>query len=104
MEETLVEDKNYRINLLREILKENEKRLNDLSDNFNPLTGFRSVGKRTKVTIEGFPITTQWLPDVMLKDPFVKDLVKMGMTKYCAKLFPELPIDATYEVIIDKFF
>lgn len=104
MEETLVEDKNYRINLLREILKENEKRLNDLSDNFNPLTGFRSVGKRTKVTIEGFPITTQWLPDVMLKDPFVKDLARMGMTKYCAKFFPELPIDATYEVLIDKFF
>ena len=90
--------------LIREVLVENERRLSDLSDNFNPLTGFRSVGERVKVEIEGFPIRTQWLPVAMMSDPFVIDLQKYGMDGYYQMYFSDLQKERAVEVLIDKFF
>lgn len=90
--------------LVKEVLEENEKRMNDLSDNFNPLTGFRSIGKRQKVIIKDFPINKQWLPVEMLDDPFVCDMISLGIEGCYRKLCPDQPRDKAYDVLIDKFF
>lgn len=63
---------------VEDILLENERRMQDMSDNFNPLSGYNSIGKRERVEIVGFPIKVQYLPVAMLNEPIVKDLIEYG--------------------------
>lgn len=63
---------------IKNLLKENDKRNAKLYATFNPVTGEGSILERSHVTITDFPITEQWLPKEMLKEPFVKQLVKAG--------------------------
>ena len=63
---------------VREIIKENNRRLAVNNAPFNPVTGRGSVGERIKVKIEGFPIRTQWLPKMMMSVPLVKNLSECG--------------------------
>lgn len=101
-----------------EIIAENERRMKSFFDFFNPLTGFNSVGKRREVSIEGFPIKKQWLPVAMMKDPFVKDLVRLGLHRMTASLalsgtservrWRDLnayqPAESQIAAVIDRFF
>lgn len=66
------------IKAVREILKENERRLAVNNVQFNPISGFGSVGERRKVVIKDFPIRIQWLPLKMLSVPLVMKLVECG--------------------------
>lgn len=63
---------------IKNLLKENDKRNAKLYATFNPVTGEGSILERSHVTITDFPIKEQWLPKEMLKEPFVKQLVKAG--------------------------
>lgn len=62
--------------VIKDILLENVRRNDAISQVFNPITGEGSVGKRKKVTIEDFPIPTMWLPAAMLDVPLMKKLVR----------------------------
>lgn len=104
MEERLLDTIEYNNILLKDVLEENDKRMKELSDNFNPLTGYRSVGARKKVVIKGFPIETQWLPVEMTSEQFVKDLAEHGLKGFCAKFYDDIPEETACEVIIDRFF
>lgn len=64
--------------VINEISRENEKRLDLINAPFCPITGHNSIGKRKLVVIEDFPIRKQYLPLEMLKVPLVKKLVKHG--------------------------
>lgn len=80
---------------LQSVLAENERRMADLSDNFNPLTGYRSVGERRKVIIPDFPIRVQYLPVEMLRDPFISDVITYGLTAVCRSIISGSPVAAT---------
>lgn len=60
------------------ILRENEKRLALINAPFCPITGRNSIGERSLVVIDDFPIHKQYLPVEMLKIPLVKKLIKYG--------------------------
>lgn len=63
------------------ILKENNKRNADVYQWFDPISGIGSIGKRTEVHIDDFPLETQYLPVEMLNIPLVKLLMKCGSIK-----------------------
>lgn len=90
---------------IEEMLAENRRRMDDLSDGFNPLTGYRSVGERRRVDIPDFPIQTQWLPVEMLDDPFVSDMIALGFLNQCRILSNcDHPTDIQMSVVLDQFF
>ena len=66
---------------VKAILTENTQRNTSIRAKFNPITGEGSIGERVKVTIEDFPITTQYLPKPMMRVPLVKKIVKAGSIK-----------------------
>lgn len=90
---------------IQEMLVENRRRMDDLSDGFNPLTGYRSVGERRRVDIPDFPIRTQWLPVEMLDDPFVADMISLGFDNQCRIISnSDNPTDVQKGVVLDQFF
>lgn len=60
------------------LIAENSRRLRAINAPFNPLTGFGSVGPRTKVEIPDFPIPVQWLPKIMLQSTLVNRILAAG--------------------------
>ena len=64
--------------VIRDILKENERRNAEIYAPFNPISGLGSVGERKKVVINDFPIRIQYLPIEMMRVPLVKKLLKYG--------------------------
>lgn len=66
---------------IRSIIEENNRRNAEVYARFCPISGFGSVGERTEVHIEDFPIPTQHLPVEMMKVPLVKKLAKCGSIK-----------------------
>jgi hypothetical protein len=66
---------------IEDILTENEKRNAVVYARFDPISGFGSVGERTMVVIEDFPVRTQYLPNEMLKIPLVKKILKRKTIK-----------------------
>ena len=63
---------------IKSIIKENDRRNEEIYKKFNPVTGEGSIGERTKVCISDFVIAVQWLPNSMMKIPFVRKLLKCG--------------------------
>lgn len=63
-------------NIIADIIAENNRRNLEVYARFNPISGFGSVGERTKVVIGDFPIRTQYLPVEMMNVPLVKKLIK----------------------------
>lgn len=59
---------------ISKILEENTRRLNIINSPFNPITGEGAVGERRELKIEGYPITIQYVPTNMHKNPLVKRL------------------------------
>lgn len=100
---------------LQDILRENEKRMEDMSDNFNPLSGYRSIGERKCVKIDDFPIKVQYLPVEMMDEGLVKDLAKYGLRQMACYFatnrtiskkngVPFEPTQMVVDTIIDMFF
>ena len=62
--------------MVTQILAENNRRRDIINAPFNPITGLGSVGERTCVQIDDFPLKTQFLPNEMMHIPLVKKLVE----------------------------
>ena len=58
-----------------EILSENSKRQIERSSDFDPVSGYHSIGERTFITLLDYPIPEMWLPNAMLKDKFIKKVL-----------------------------
>ena len=89
---------------VKQILKENERRQKVIHATFNPVTGEGSIGKRTKVVIEDFPIRVQYLPNTMLHIPLVKKLIKRGSIQDFIE--KDLKVDFEYDdklKVIEQF-
>lgn len=66
-----------------EILAENERRLKALQADYDPVTG-RGLDGRTLLKIPDYAIPEQWVPKEMMKDSFIKAVVKAGsIDKLC---------------------
>ena len=66
-----------------EIIKENKRRLKEISAVYNPITGEGSTSvPRIEVNISGFPIERLYLPTSMVKEPFVQQLREYGADGY----------------------
>ena len=63
---------------IQEIIAENQQRNAEIYAKFDPVSGYGSVGERTEIFIEDFPIPTQWLPVEMTNVPLVRQLVEAG--------------------------
>lgn len=86
------------------ILKENNKRNADVYQWFDPISGIGSIGKRTEVHIDDFPLETQYLPVEMLNLPLVKLLMKYGSIKHFLTI--ELAVEYSEEdrlKVIEQF-
>lgn len=90
--------------IIREILEENERRLSVMYAPFNPVTGEGSIGERTPLHIDDFPIPTQFLPNEMLDEPLVKSLVKVGTVKALVENTLRLPYsNDAFEKVVGEF-
>lgn len=63
---------------VREILKENARRLKEISTPFKPVNGQGCPDKRFLLHLSDFPIEDQYLPIEMKKIPMVKMLLELG--------------------------
>lgn len=99
---------------VEQIIQENKRRMDDLSDNFNPFTGYRSIGERKLVQIKGFPIPKQYLPVEMLQNQLVRDLAVFGLSQVVAALANKLSlpvnpnlekriVQAQVDAVVDQF-
>ena len=71
---------------------------------FNPVTGEGSIGERTPLHIDDFPIPTQFLPNEMLDEPLVKSLVKVGTVKALVENTLRLPYsNDAFEKVVGEF-
>lgn len=71
---------------------------------FNPVTGEGSIGERTPLHIDDFPIPTQFLPNEMLDEPLVKSLVKVGTVKALVENSLRLPYsNDAFEKVVGEF-
>lgn len=80
--------------MTNDIINENIKRKQHISQTFNPVTGQGSTGSRTKVTITDFPQPVMYIPDDMAGVPLVRKLTELK----CIKAFlKQQKIDDTQE-------
>lgn len=90
---------------VQDIIEENERRNAAIYARFNPITGRGSVGNRSELYIEDFPIKSQSLPLDMMKVPLVRSLHKLGSIR---KFLDKLNVNAEeYDTerlkVIDQF-
>lgn len=68
--------------IISNILSENERRLNRLEAQYDPITGeglAELLGeKRVKLVISDYAIPEQWVPQPMMENRFVKEVAKAG--------------------------
>ena len=72
---------------IQEIINENKRRNAEIYAKFDPVSGYGSIGERTRIVIEDFPIHSQWVPAEMANVPLVRQLVGCGSVRafltYC---------------------
>ena len=79
---------------VNKIIKENDRRNEAIYAKFNPVTGEGSIGERTRVCISDFVMPVQWLPNTMMKIPFVKKLIHHGsIDKFLTDVLHVFPND-----------
>ena len=64
--------------IVKGLLKENDRRNAIIYAKFDPVTGEGSIGRRVKVHISDHPLPDQWLPVRMMRIPLVKQIVEAG--------------------------
>lgn len=93
--------------VIRDILKENQRRLSVINASFHPVTGKGSIGERKEVVIDDFPIRKQYLPIEMLNIPFVKKILSCGtIDAFIGKTFTDSDmedLEAEREKVINQF-
>lgn len=89
---------------IKNIIRENGKRLEQINKPFNPITGENSTGERVKVEFSDFAIKMMYLQKKCLEDKLICELVKCGsISAYCKK--KGLPCTAEAKAhITDTFF
>lgn len=71
---------------IEDIIRENDKRLEQINKPFNPITGENSTGERVKVEITDFAIKVMYLPKKSLEDKLISELIQCGsISAYCKK-------------------
>ena len=88
---------------IENIIAENARRIENSRSQFNPISGFQSIGERTKVCLPDYPISEMWLPNEMLKDKFIKKILRCGSieaytNKHAKGLEPSFVVDAITRV------
>ena len=73
------------MNPIDKLIEENNKRKETFYSEFNPITGFGSIGEREKLYIKDFPLQTQYLPKEMLEVPLVRAIKEEGSLNNYAK-------------------
>lgn len=76
--------------LVNSILEENERRWAILRADYDPVTGKGAPGNRVELRIPDFAIPVQYVPERMLKNKFVNEIVKAGSI---AKFLADYPDD-----------
>ena len=90
--------------IIKQILEENQRRRSVMYAPFNPVTGEGSIGERTPLHIDDFPIPTQFLPNEMLDEPLVKSLVKVGTVRALVENSLRLPYsNDAFEKVVGEF-
>ena len=75
------------MNPIDKLIEENNKRKEIFYSEFNPITGFGSIGEREKLYIKDFPLQTQYLPKEMLEVPLVRAIKEEGsLSNYAKKI------------------
>jgi len=59
---------------IRDILNENDKRLERINAPFDPISGEGSIGERTKLCLSDFSVPEQYIPVEMEDEPLIKEL------------------------------
>lgn len=79
--------------LISNILKEDEKRWSTINAEYDPLVAQDSpcVQKRVKLSIPDFALPVQYVPEEMMKNRFVKELVKCKTIENFLKKHPNDP-------------
>lgn len=90
------------------IIAENHRRIDQINAPFNPFTGEFSVGERSHVQIDGFPIPDLWLPNTMLNNQFMDDIISSGFNSFIYDHFPNVRMDhtnlrAVQNIVLDHF-
>ena len=88
---------------IENIIAENARRIENSRSQFNPISGFQSIGERTQVCLPDYPIGEMWLPNEMLKDKFIKKILRCGSieaytNKHAKGLEPSFVVDAITRV------
>lgn len=88
---------------VNKIIKENDRRNEAIYAKFNPVTGEGSIGERTRVCISDFVMPVQWLPNTMMKIPFVKKLIHHGsIDKFLTNVLHVFPNDTDRQKVSKK--
>ena len=88
---------------IEELVRENERRTEELHAPFNPITGEGSVGKRKKVHVEDLYPYDMLLPLPMLKNKLVRLILKAGsINQFCLDRYGECSPE-TREKVVREF-
>lgn len=86
---------------VNKILEENERRMIALKADYDPVTGLGSpcFSKRVELKIPDFAVPVQYVPKEMMKNRFIKNLVKCGSIAKFLEKYPDDPkINNAHEV------
>lgn len=87
-----------------ELVRENNRRYEEMHAPFNPITGEGSVGERKEVCISDMYPYKMLIPVTMLKVPLIKMVIKAGsIGKFCNTRYGEDYDDDTIENVIKQF-
>jgi hypothetical protein len=86
------------------LLTENNTRFGELHGKYNPITGENSVGKRVMIEIKDMYPHKMYLPEPMLKNKLVKQLIKhKSVETFCIKVLKEEYNMESHEAIVRCF-
>lgn len=89
---------------IEKILKENDRRNEEIYALFNPVSGEGSVGERVKVSVSDFAIPVQWLPVDMLSVPFIRKLADCGsIDKFLSDVLHVAPNEDDFHKVAEQF-
>lgn len=75
--------------LVNSILEENEKRWKTIKADYNPITGEGLPGNRVKLVIPDFAIPIQYVPERMMKNRLVHEILQSGSISQFLKDHPD---------------
>lgn len=77
--------------LYKEIIEENDKRWVKLRADYDPITG-EGLSNRVELKIPDFGIPVQYVPEKMLDNEFIQEILKSGSIKKFLKDYPNDPV------------